>query len=101
MVSQKAPDGDLETMETHQHQTEKPYQARYNQTQSMGICEHQKRLLAYRQELDPVDNCHQHAVERIGVCVLDRMLPECSKTRLRNRRIPNGTYGGVRGQVGN
>ena len=26
-------------------------------------------------------------------------LCECPKTKLRNRRIPNGTYGGVRGQI--
>ena len=98
MVTAKAKVVDLETVETHQNQTSELDKAWYPEAKGMGICEYPKRLLAHSQKSDFAKEHHQWPAKGIWLYLFHRLLQPNTLCKLRNRRVPDGTHGGVRGR---
>ncbi|SFG21335.1 hypothetical protein SAMN04488033_13828, partial [Salegentibacter agarivorans] len=65
LVPSTSKDVYLETMETHPHERKDAYQAWPEQVESVGICQHEEKSLAYRQQLYPHKD-HHHAQTETG-----------------------------------
>ena len=64
----------------------------------MGICQHPQGLLAYIKQFYPVHHNNQRSIESSRLHFLQRLLQIADNRLLENRRVPNGTHGGVRGR---
>ena len=67
----------------------------------MGTCQLAPRILASGRKLGITGIGVQRKTVGSWLPLFDGLLSGCAETKLRNRRIPNGTYGGVRGQIAN
>ena len=98
MVAAKITDVYLETVETDKDEVRQPAQTGATQTKSVGICQHPQGLLAYIKQFYPVNHNNQRPIESGRLHLLQRLLQIADNRLLENRRVPNGTHGGVRGR---
>jgi hypothetical protein len=100
MVSTPVAHGHPETEEMHKDKISKLTKARYPQTKGVGTCEHPKRLPAYSQQSHSKLQHNRRTSDTVGICQFYRLLPQSITINLKNRRVPNGMHGGVRGWNG-
>jgi len=86
----------LETVETSQNQKERTDSPRNRKAKSLRVVKHKERLLENLQKLCPAPYANRQGARKARLRQHSLAI-QANTLKLLNRRIPNGTYGGVRG----
>ena len=89
----------MESLEEMPHEGKEPNQVWYIGMASLRVGEQQQEVLASCQESDITSGHRQRGTTEARLAMSDGLSSFNSpRAIIRNRRMPNGTYGGVRGR---
>ena len=89
----------MEGLEEMRHEGEKPHQVRHSGMASLRMGQQQQEVLASCKEPDFASGYQQGVITKARLAMSDGLSSFNSpRATIRNRRMPNGTYGGVRGR---
>ena len=87
----------LEMLETCPNPIQEPYEMWHQQMVGMAMGKYPQRILAHSRQSDSAQSHNEWGTCKTGLSFTNRHLYQIA-SQLENRRMPNGTYGGVRGR---
>ena len=87
----------LEELEEGRHKVQEPHEVWYRQVEGLAMGKYPWRVLEHGRKSD-IKSSHKYGASETSRLPLPCGLVHQIASALRNRRMPNGTYGGVRGR---